>query len=152
MPAFGPPAAAEINATSETGYVSKLREMNLGCLVHLKREGWQAVNRMPQFSCQGLDQVHQDGLLSPGRSHIERLKRILRDIRDSQEAMVPTMEKSIFSQPTDAEKARLQDAFEVLEADSEAYLRALGKMDNAGLGGYWTYLRYRFIPARGYVN
>ena len=85
----------------------QLREMNLGCLVHLKRGGWQAVNRMPQFSCQGLDQVHQDGLLSPGRSHIERLKRILRDIRDSQEAMVPTMEKSIFSQPTDAEKARI---------------------------------------------
>jgi hypothetical protein len=32
------------------------------------------------------------------------------------------------------------------------WLLTLGKMDNAGLGGCWTYLRYRFIPAREYVN
>lgn len=40
----------------------QLREMNLACVVYFQREGWEAVNRSPQFSFQALDQNHEDGL------------------------------------------------------------------------------------------
>ena len=132
----------------------QLREMNLACVVYFQREGWEAVNRSPQFSFQALDQIHEDGLISPSRSHIDRLKSILRDVRGraqihlSPQAFRPELHAEL----TANNEARHRIGFESLDADAQKYLRALGKMDNAGLGGYWTYLRYRFIPAREYVN
>ncbi|OLO98691.1 hypothetical protein BVU76_29590 [Mycolicibacterium porcinum] len=132
----------------------QLREMNLACLVHFQREGWEVVDRSPQFSFQALDQIHEDGLISPSRTHLERLKWILRDVRDrstlqlSKQALGPEQHAIL----TAENQRRLGIGWESLDADSQKYLRALGKMDNHGLGGYWTYLHYRFIQAREYVN
>lgn len=132
----------------------QLREMNLACLVYFQREGWEAVNRPPQFSFQALDQIHEDGLISPSRSHLERLKSILRDIRGrgdlqlSRQAFPPELHAEL----TGNNERRYRIAFESLDTAAQQYLRALGKMDNAGLGGYWTYLRFRFVPPREYVN
>ncbi|ASW91276.1 hypothetical protein [Mycobacterium marseillense] len=125
----------------------QLRAMDLACHVHFKREGWRAVNPMPQFSIQALDHVYQDGLLSPGRSHIEMLKAVLREIRNSLEA-TESPGDDIFRGPSPIDKARFDRALEDLGSVAEVYLRALGKMDNTGVGGYWTYLRYRFAPIR----
>ncbi len=133
----------------------QLREMDLACLVYLQCEGWETVDRSPKFSFQALDQVHEDGLISPGRSHLERLKSILRDVRDRSTLQLPPTNALGAEQHaalTAENTRRLRIGFETLREATQEYLRALGKMDNAGLGGYWTYLRYRFIPARNYIN
>ncbi len=132
----------------------QLREMNLACVVHFQRDGWTEVDRSPQFSFQALDQIHEDGLISPSRSHIERLKSILRDIRGRSTLELPkqALGPELHTQLTAENERRLRIGFESLDADSQRYLRALGKMDNGGPGGYCTYLRYRIIPAREYVN
>lgn len=124
----------------------QLRQMDLACYVYFKREGWEAVKPPPQYSFHALEQIHQDGLLSPNRAHIERIKKMLREIRDSQTAMFARPTDSIFSEPSPDQQARLHRAFEDLNSMTQAYLRALGKMDNTGVGGYWTYLRYRVTP------
>jgi hypothetical protein len=46
----------------------QLREMDLLCHAHLQQEGWEAINRPPKVSVQALDQINQDGLISPSRS------------------------------------------------------------------------------------
>ncbi|MGV0777719.1 hypothetical protein [Mycolicibacter kumamotonensis] len=132
----------------------QLREMNLACLIYFQREGWEAVDRSPKFSFQALDQIHEDGLISPSHSHLERLKAILRDIRGRAQTQLPrdALGIELHAELTANNEARHRIAFKTLDADSQKYLRALGKMDNAGVGGYWTYLRYRFIPAREYIN
>lgn len=132
----------------------QLREMNLACLVYFQHEGWETVDRSPQFSFQALDQIHEDGLISPSGSHIERLKAILRGVRDRADIQLPheALGPELHAELTANNQARHRIAFESLETAAQQYLRALGRMDNAGLGGYWTYLRYRFIPAREYVN
>lgn len=131
---------------------TQFREMELACLVHFEREGWQAVRRNPTFSLQALEQIHQDGLLSPSHSHVARVVEALRDIRDRTHVQIPQLPEG-HDLPLRAENARRQEvAWELLDADVHKYLRALGKMDNAGLGGYWTYLRYRIFRARPYVN
>lgn len=132
----------------------QLREMNLACLVHFQREGWETVDRAPQFSLQALDQIHEDGLISPNHSHIERLKSILRDVRGRSTLQLSKAAHGpeLHNQLTAENQRRLGIGWESLDADSRNYLKALGKMDNHGLGSYWTYLRYRFIPAREYVN
>lgn len=133
---------------------AQLREISLACHVYFQREGWEAVNRPPQFSFQALDQIHEDGLISPNRSHIERLKSILRDLRRRTELRLPkeAMPADEVARLMAENEHRSEIAFESLDADAKKYLRALGKMDNAGLAGYWTYLRYRLIRARPYVN
>ncbi|MBE5451227.1 Uncharacterised protein [Mycobacteroides abscessus subsp. abscessus] len=132
----------------------QLRETSLACLVYFQREGWETVDRAPQFSFQALDQIHEDGLISPSRSHIERLKSILRDVhgRSTLQLSKAAHGPELHAQLTAENQRRLGIGWESLDMDSQKYLRALGKMDNHGLGGYWTYLRYRFIPAREYVN
>lgn len=126
----------------------------VACLVHFQREGWEVVDRSPQLSFQALDQIHEDGLISPSHSHIERLKSILRDLRGRTTVQLSkqALGADEHAKLTAENQRRLRNAFESLDADSQKYLRALGKMDNHGLGGYWTYLRYRYIPAREYVN
>lgn len=123
----------------------QLRQMDLACYVHFRREGWEAIRKPPQYSFHALDQIHQDGLLSPNRAHIERIKKTLRELRNSQEALAAPAE-DIFAVPSEVAKARVDGAFENLSSVVPVYLRALGKMDNAGFGGYWTYLRYRLAP------
>ncbi len=132
----------------------QLREINLACHVYFQREGWQAVDHNPQFSFQALDQIHEDGLLSPSRSHVKRLKSILRDLRGRTELRLPKQALSAneIARLATENELRSHIAFKSLDADAQKYLRALGKMDNAGLGGYWTYLRYRLIRARPYIN
>jgi hypothetical protein len=132
----------------------QLREMDLLCHVRLQREGWEAIDRPPQVSVQALDQIHQDGLISPSRSHINRLKAIVRDIHGRAGIRLPreALSPEQYADMTAENGRRIQKGFDILDADTQKYLRALGKMDNHGLGGYWTYLRYRFFPAREYVN
>ncbi|BBX25998.1 hypothetical protein [Mycolicibacterium alvei] len=132
----------------------QLREMNLACLVYFQHEGWEVVDRSPQYSFQALDQIHEDGLISPSRSHLERLKWILRDVRGRSTLQLSKAAHGaeLHAKLTAENQRRLGIAWESLDTDSQKYLRALGKMDNHGLGGYWTYLRYRFLPAREYVN
>ncbi|WP_373140199.1 hypothetical protein [Mycobacterium marinum] len=133
----------------------QLREMKLACHMYFQREGWEAVNRGPQYSFQALDQIREDGLISPGSSHIARLKSILREISGRTELRLPkppAMSKEQHDRLIGVNDRRLESAFESLEADAQRYLRALGMMDNAGLRGYWTYMRYRWVPARQYVN
>lgn len=132
----------------------QLREMDLLCHVRLQREGWEAINRQPQVSIQALDQIHQDGLISPSRSHINRLKAIVRDIHGRARIHLPreALSPEQYSQLTAENERRIEKGFHSLDADTQKYLGALGKMDNHGLGGYWRYLRYRFFPAREYVN
>lgn len=132
----------------------QLREMKLAAAVFLQHEGWDEVRRSPKFSFDALDQIREDGLISPGKSHIERLKAILRDVRGRSTL---TLSKDALGAEEHAKltaenERRLKVAFEHLDVESRKYLAALGKMDNAGLGGYWTYLRYRLLSAREYVN
>lgn len=133
---------------------TQLREMDLLCHLHLQREGWEAINRAPQVGVKSLEQIHQDGLISPSRSHLDRLDSIVRDIHGRARLDLPRQELSKVQYGNlMAENERCMNiAFARLDADVHRYLRALGKMDNHGLGGYWTYLRYRFGHAREYVN
>lgn len=132
----------------------QLREMKLATTVFFRHDGWEEVRRSPKFSFDALDEIGEDGLLSPGKSHIERLKVILRDIRGrstltlSKDALGAEMHAEL----TAENERRLKVAFEHLDVESRKYLAALGRMDNAGLGGYRTYLRYRYIRAGEYVN
>ncbi|GAB4700786.1 hypothetical protein MOKP118_42850 [Mycobacterium avium subsp. hominissuis] len=132
----------------------QLREMKLAATVFLQHDGWEEARRSPKFSFDVLDQICEDGLLSPGKSHIERLKAILRDVRGRSTLTLPkdALGADEHAKLTAENERRLKVAFERLDVESRKYLAALGKMDNAGLGGYWTYLRYRFIPAGEYVN
>lgn len=129
----------------------QLRGLDLICHVHLRREGWQAVNPMPTISLQALDHIYQDGLLSPCYSHIEAVQDLLRDVHRRIEAVdtPPPDAESIFQAPAPRDTARVDQAMEALSSAARSYLRAIGKMDNAGVGGYFTYLRYRFdLPWR----
>jgi hypothetical protein len=126
----------------------QLRKMALVSHVHLKRDGWEAINPQPQVSLQELDHIRQDGLLSPSLSHIERLKSIIHAIRELSLHLDPRRGGTATAM-FEADRA-IKLAFETLDVDADKYLRALGKMDNAGLGGYWTYLRYKFVRASPY--
>ena len=120
--------------------------------MYFQREGWQAVDHNPQFSFQALDEIHEDGLAS--RSHVKRLKSILRDLRGRTELRLPKQALSAneIARLATENELRSHIAFKSLDADAHKIVRALGKMDNAGLGGDWTYLRYRLIRARPYIN
>lgn len=131
----------------------QLRQMDIACHVYFRREGWTAVTQSPTFSFQALDQIHEDGLLSPSKSHVRRLTEILGEMRSLQESLStpPTLDSIFATTPPEVRRdidRRMNIAFSVLDRDSHRYLRAIGKMDNAGLGGYSTYLRYRLIRAR----
>jgi hypothetical protein len=82
------------------------------------------------------------------------LKAIVRDIHGRARISLPreALSPEQYTDMTAENERRIRKGFDILDADTQKYLRALGKMDNHGLGGYGTYLRYRFIPAREYVN
>lgn len=127
----------------------QLRAMNLLCTVLLQRDGWAAVNPAPQVSPQALDQISDDGLLSPRRSHLEWLKSIVFEIYDRSDVKLPgppALSEEEYNRGTATNERRRLRAVEILEGDALVYLRALGKMDNAGPFGYFTYLRYRIFP------
>lgn len=129
----------------------QLREMRLACHMYLQKEGWDKVNRQPAFSFQELDQIWEDGLISPKRGHLEWLKSILREVVGRPEVKLPPREilgAEEYDRLTKVNERRLHRAVEILDEDSQAYLCALGRMDNAGLAGYFTYLRYRLLPPR----
>jgi hypothetical protein len=127
----------------------QLRSMNLLCIVLLQQDGWEEVSPAPQVSPQALDQISDDGLLSPKRSHLQWLKSIVREIHDRSHVDLPgppTLSQEEYNRLTATNERRRLRAVEILEADALLYLRALGKMDNVGPFGYFTYLRYRILP------
>lgn len=132
----------------------QLRGMEIACILYFQREGSDAIREAPKFSYQALDHIHDDGLISPSRTHIRYLKHVLRDVQGRQSlrlpeiALDPKTTASLYAE----NQRRLKVAFEKLDEASHRYVRAIGKMDNAGLGGYFVYLRYRFLPARPYEN
>jgi hypothetical protein len=132
----------------------QLESMEMLCHLHAQREGWEAIREPPQVSVQELDRIHRDGLISPSGSHIKRLHWIVRDIHGRSRLNLPqtALSREEFATLTAENERRLKIGFSTLDTEAQKYLKALGKMDNHGLGGYWTYLRYRFVRAREYVN
>jgi hypothetical protein len=82
------------------------------------------------------------------------LKEIVRDIHGRARVHLPreALSPEQYAEMTAENEHRIQNGFDNLDRDTQEYLGALGMMENHGLGGYWTYMRYRFFPACEYVN
>ncbi|MDG4669471.1 hypothetical protein [Mycobacterium sp. 236(2023)] len=126
----------------------QLRDMKSACDCYFQRGGWEEVGRMPQFSIRALSDIRDDGLISPNRAHIAGLKAVLHEIRGRSDFSIPleAVGREEHDRLKETNNRRLRIAFETLDNATSQYQRALGKMDNAGLGGYWTYTVYRFVP------
>lgn len=99
----------------------QLREMDLLCHLRLQREGWEAINRPPQVGVQALDQIHQDGLISPSHSHLGRLMAIVRDLHGRAGIQLPRQELSSeqYAGMTAENERRIQKSVDTLDGNEE---------------------------------
>lgn len=130
----------------------QLREVELACQLAIKEKRAQVARRRPEYSLEELREISQDGLISPSRTHITRIADALLDIRARVRLDLPPLPAEQLAKLKDENQRRIEVAWKTLDSDSQRYLSALGRMDKAGPGGYWTYLRYRVRPAHPYVN
>lgn len=107
-----------------------------------------------QTAMKELEDIRQDGLISPNGPHIDAVYSLLSEMW----VLIPLIDPSErFEVPMTEEQygkwfrnniARLLHASIGLEIYVDKYLTALGKMDRAGLTGYLVFQRYRFFKPK----